>query len=243
MSPSWQTFSDAQTAAEACGQYIVSVLETAISGAGDASIAISGGSTPKLLFAYMAKQRLDWSRIHLFWVDERCVPPTDDQSNFKLADEQLIKPAKIPQRNVHRIRGELSPQQAARRYEAEVMEHFELDEGEVPYFDVVHLGMGPDGHTASLFPGDPLIEDRERIVEAAFIEKIPQWRVTLMPAVLLAAHHAVLLVAGEDKAPTVRRIFEDQYEPAQLPAQLIAQHANRPVWFLDEAAAAELKPA
>lgn len=238
----WKSYPDANAAADACAAYIMSVLETAISGAGDAAIAISGGATPKLLFGHMARRKLDWSRVHLFWVDERCVPPSHAESNYRLAEENLIKPARIPQRNVHRIHGEMSPQQAARRYEAEVMQHFELDEGEVPHFDIVHLGLGEDGHTASLFPGEPLLEDRDRIAEAVFVEKIPQWRVTLLPGVLLAAHHALMLVAGEDKAAIVRRIFEDQYEPEQLPAQIITNHARRPVWFLDEAAAKELKP-
>ena len=236
----WNKLADPNAAAEACADYIISVLETAIAGAGDASLAISGGSTPKLLFQHMSRRKLDWTRVHLFWVDERCVPPADAQSNFKLAEEFLIKPAKIPQRNIHRVRGELSPQQAARRYEAEVIEHFGLDEGEVPDFDVIHLGMGADGHTASLFPGDPLIEDRELIVEAVDVPKLKSWRVTLMPAVLLAAHHSVLLVAGEDKAPILQRVYDDQGEPKELPVQLIARNAHRPVWFVDAAAAGEL---
>lgn len=237
----WTKFADANAAAEACANYIIPVLETAISGAGDATLAISGGSTPKLLFQHMSRRKLDWSRVHLFWVDERCVAPTHEQSNYKLAEEYLIKPARIPQRNVHRVRGELSPQQAARTYEAELIEHFRLDEGEVPDFDVIHLGMGADGHTASLFPGDPLVEDRELIVEAVDVPKLKSWRVTLMPSVLLAAHHSILLVAGQDKAPVLQQVYEDQGDPKKLPILLIARNATRPIWFVDAAAAGDLE--
>jgi 6-phosphogluconolactonase len=170
-------------------------------------------------------------------VDERCVPPTDVASNYKLADDFLIHPAHIPGRNVHRILGELTPATAAKRYAGEVRDFFGLEEGEMPRFDVVHRGMGPDAHTASLFPGEPLIDDREGIAAAVYVEKFHQWRVTLLPGALLAAKHTVFVVAGDDKAEAVRAVFQEEYDPKKYPAQIASHHGRGVTWFLDEAAA------
>lgn len=237
MSVHWHSYPDANAAAGKCAQHILSLLDEALAGQGDATMAISGGSTPKLLFDHLANSKFTWSRVHVFWVDERAVPPTDPQSNYKLADEHLILPARIPHRNVHRIAAELPPAKAAKRYAEEIAEFFHVDGGELPHFDVVHLGTGPDAHTASLFPGEPLIDDREGIASAVFVEKIPQWRVTLLPGVLLAARHTVFLVAGEDKTEAVRNIFHEPYDPKTYPAQVVSHHGRRVTWFLDQAAA------
>jgi 6-phosphogluconolactonase len=237
MSVHWQKLSDAQAAAAAAAHHIVNILEEVLSGQDLATIAVSGGSTPKLLFPILAKTRFEWNRVHLFWVDERCVPPTDDASNFKLADDYLIRPAHIPQRHVHRVFGELQPDVAAKRYAADIREFFGLDMGEMPRFDIVHRGMGPDAHSASLFPGEPLIDDRENIAAAVYVEKFHQWRVTLLSAPLLAAKHTVFLVAGDDKAEAVRAVFQEEYDPKKYPAQIASHHAHGVTWFLDDAAA------
>ena len=237
MSVHWQKLSDAQAAAAAAAHHIVNILEEVLSGQDLATIAVSGGSTPKLLFPILAKTRFEWNRVHLFWVDERCVPPTDDASNFKLADDYLIGPAHIPQRHVHRVFGELQPDVAAKRYTADIREFFGLDMGEMPRFDIVHRGMGPDAHSASLFPGEPLIDDRENIAAAVYVEKFHQWRVTLLSAPLLAAKHTVFLVAGDDKAEAVRAVFQEEYDPKKYPAQIASHHAHGVTWFLDDAAA------
>src|SRR5205814_1340053 len=155
------TSPDAQAAAEACAHHVTGILEEVLSGQEFATLAVSGGSTPRLLFQKLVQTKSHWDHVHLFFVDERCVPPNDPASNYKLADENLIKPAHIPQRHVHRIVGEISPKAAAERYSDEIREFFGLDNGELPHFDLVHRGMGPDAHTASLFPGDPHIDDRE----------------------------------------------------------------------------------
>src|SRR5271157_1113852 len=186
MSVRWHTYRDVAAAAEACAHHVIALLEEVLSGQEFVTFAVSGGSTPRFLFQQLAKSHFGWNHVHLFWVDERCVPPTDPASNYKLANDYLIVPAHIPQRQVHRICGEMAPKTAARRYADEIREFFGLDEGEMPHFDVVHRGMGPDAHTASLFPGDPLIDDREGIAAAAFAEKLNQWRVTLLPGALLA---------------------------------------------------------
>jgi 6-phosphogluconolactonase len=235
------TSPDAVGAAEACAQYLIGLLDIALAGQEQATLAVSGGSTPKLLFQKLAASPFRWDRVHLFWVDERCVPPSDSASNYKLANDYLIQAAHIPARNVHRIAGELEPKAAAARYAAEIRAFFGLGESELPHFDIVQRGMGPDAHTASLFPGDPLIADRQGIAAATFAKKFNQWRVTLLPGALLAANNTVFLVAGEDKAEAVRAVFNQPYDPMTYPAQLASQGGQAVAWFLDAKAAALLE--
>ncbi len=231
---------DPNAAAEACAHYVVSVLDEMLAGEELASFALSGGSTPRLLFDKLARVKLAWDRVHIFWVDERCVAPSDPESNYKLANDHLIQAAHIPQRNVHRVLGEIEPQKAAKRYADEIREFFGLEDGELPHFDLVHRGMGPDAHTASLFPGSPLIDDREGIAGAAYVEKFRQWRVTLLPGPLLAAKHTVVLAAGNDKAQMVRAVFNEEYDPKKYPSQIGTFHGRAVAWFLDQPAAALL---
>ena len=241
MSSRRSTYPDAVAAAEACGAHILAQLDTALSGEGQATLALSGGTTPKPMFEYMVRARFTWSQVRIFLVDERAVPPAHEQSNYRLIEECLLKPGKIPHRNVYRVYAELEPHNAAKRYAADLMECFEIAEGDLPHFDVIHLGMGADAHTASLFPGEPLIDDRENLTAAVYVAKIPQWRVTLLPGVLLAAHHIAVLVAGQDKRPALRSVFNDPYRPREFPAQIVAHHARRATWFMDEAASGALE--
>ena len=229
------TSRDAQGAADACARRIFSLLGAALSNQDRTSLAVSGGSTPKLMFQKMAATPFQWDRVHLFFVDERSVPPADSASNYKLVHENLIAPAQIPGSNVHRIIGEIEPQAAAARYEAEIRDFFGLRNGEMPKFDIVHRGIGPDAHTASLFPGNPLIDDQTGIAAATFAPQFQQWRVTLLPGVLEAAKHTVLLVAGEDKVEAVRAVFGEKYDPKKYPAQ-IGNNGDDVAWFLDEKA-------
>jgi 6-phosphogluconolactonase len=236
-----QVLRDASEAAQACARYTLGVLDEERAEKKQATIAISGGTTPKLLFECMASSDFKWEGIHFFWVDERPVPPDDDRSNYKLAAEALLKPAKIPESQVHRICAELEPKVAADRYVDEIRGFFKLQPGELPRFDVIHRGMGPDAHTASLFPGEALIADRQKIAAPVWVEKLSQWRITLLPGVLLAAHHTAMLVAGEDKATPMRSVFEEPYDPGKYPAQLGLRDAKEVEWFLDEPAAKLLK--
>ena len=240
MSVRRHTLPDAPSAAEACAHHMIGLLEEVLSGQEFVTLAISGGSTPKLLFQKLAAAKFRWEHVHLFWVDERCVPPTDEASNYRVADEILIQPAHFPRRQVHRIWGELVPETAARRYVEEIREFFGLAGGEMPRFDIVHLGMGPDAHTGSLFPGDPLIDNREDIAAAVYSASHKQWRVTLLPGALLAAKHTVFVVAGADKAEAVRAVFQEEYDPRKYPAQIASHHGRGVTWFLDGAAAALL---
>jgi len=227
----------AQEAAEHCGNHILKLLEERLSGESIATLAISGGSTPRPMFEHMAKAPFEWSRVHIFWVDERAVPPNDAQSNHRLAEETLLRPAHIPSRNVHRIDAERQPDEAARRYQEELRAFFGLANGEMPHFDVIHRGIGPDAHTASLFPGEPLIDDRENLVAAAWVEKFRQWRITMLPGVLLAARHTKMLVCGADKAEAVKVIFEGPFDSKKYPAQSLAHQGRGSIWFFDADAA------
>ncbi len=225
---------DEQTAAAACASRILELLEAALANAPRATLAISGGSSPKPMFDSLARSGFRWERVHLFWVDERCVPPTDEASNYKLAHERLIAPARIPEDNIHRIHAEIDPHDAAALYEREIRAFFHLEGADLPRFDVVHRGIGPDAHTASLFPGQPVILTAQGIAAAAFAPQFNQWRVTLLPGVLEAAKNTVILATGADKAEAVRAVFNEPYDPARRPAQIAAHGAS---WFLDEPAA------
>jgi 6-phosphogluconolactonase len=229
-----------EEAAEACAGYVLEVLAEALKSQPHATFAISGGSSPKPMFRKLAESRFDWSNVHIFWVDERCVPPTDDQSNFKMANETLLTPARISKYNVHRIHGEMTPDEGAVRYVEEIRDFFGLAPHQLPAFDLLHRGIGPDAHTASLFPGEPLIGNRAGIAAAVWVEKMRIHRVTLMPGVLLAAKRTVVLVVGQDKADAVHNILKGPEDPFQFPGQIATRGSDKAVWFLVQAAAAKL---
>ena len=240
MSEAIRVSATAQEVADACAAFIIEALTAAIESQPQATIAISGGSSPRPMFAKLAKSGFDWSKVHIFWVDERCVPPTDDQSNFKMADETLLRPARISKYNVHRIHGEMTPDEGALRYVEEIREFFHLGERDLPAFDLIHRGIGPDAHTASLFPGQPLIANRTGIAAAVWVEKMKSHRVTLLPGVLLKAKRTVLQVVGEDKAEAVHNILKGPEDPFQFPGLIATRGSDKAVWFLDRAAAAKL---
>jgi 6-phosphogluconolactonase len=229
----------AEQVASACSEYILSALKEALQSQPAATIALSGGSSPKLLFAAMAKADFNWSRVNFFWVDERCVPPLDDRSNFKLANDTLLIPAHVPEQNIHRIQGELPPEEASAKYIADIKNFFSLKDGELPAFDVLHRGMGPDAHTASLFPDEPLIQNHTDIAAHVWVEKVKMDRVTLLPGVLMAAKRTVLQVSGEEKTEALRNVLTGEEDPMKYPCQ-IASRDERAIWFLDKAAAADL---
>jgi len=239
--PDIRVFANSHAAAAACAQQIFDWIEDAISQRGTAFLAVSGGSSPKPMFEVFRDTDFNWSRVHLFWADERCVPPDDPQSNFKLANDAWLRyltPIRAPV--VHRVRTELAPAEAAADYEREIRTvvsvYREVKGNRLPVFDVIHRGMGPDAHTASLFPGEPLIEDREHVAGAVWAAKFQQWRVTLLPGVLEAARHTAVLAAGNDKAEALRSVLEGPVNPLQWPAQL----APGAVWFVDAAATAAI---
>lgn len=232
---------DERGAAKACAEGIRRLLKAAVDKNGTASIAVSGGMTPRLMFDSLAKFRIDWRDVHLFWVDERCVAPDDPASNYGMTLEKLIDPVKIPQENVHRVHGELPPQEAAAKYRAEIKSHFKLKDGELPKFDIIHLGMGDDGHVASLFPGSELLDDKQGICSEVYVPKLDAWRVTLLPGTLLAAKKLVMLVSGATKAETLRQESLGAYMPSKYPVQIISRQFRNANWYLDKPAAEGLK--
>ena len=237
MSVERHIFGDPRSTAEACAQYILGNLKQTLAAREYATLAVSGGSTPKLLFEHMVAAKFKWDGVHLFWLDERPVPPDDERSNFKLAQDALIGPAGIPQRQVHRIHAELDPPAAVEMYVDEIRSIFRHGPAELPRFDVMQRGMGNDAHTASLFPGEPLINDRQKVAAAVYAEKLSQWRITLLPGVLMAAHHTAVLVTGEDKANAARSVFAEPFDPLKYPAQVDLRDGMDVQWFLDRGAA------
>jgi 6-phosphogluconolactonase len=229
-----RVFSNSRDAAEHCAAQILEYLNISP----QSTLAISGGSSPKPMFEMFASAKFDWNRVQLFWVDERCVPPTDSQSNFKLANDTWLATAKFPESNIHRVQTERDPEDAAEVYADELRLVF--GEG-VPRFDVIHRGMGPDAHTASLFPGEPLIDDRTGLAGAVFVEKLNSHRVTLLPSVLLAARHTVMLVTGADKALPLADVLYGPHDPKKFPCQLTERDGGDVAWFLDPASAANIR--
>lgn len=229
-----------EQSADACERFIVDFLHEALAKRSRATIAISGGHTPQMLFSKLAEAQIDWSKVHFFWVDERCVPPTDEQSNFKLANDTLLKPARITEHNIHRVRGEMLPEEAAIHYIKEIQRFFEIGDHDLPAFDIVHRGIGPDAHTASLFPGEPMIANRTGIAAAVWVEKLLSHRVTLLPGVLLRARRTVIQAEGQDKAEAVWNVLKGPDDPFKYPCQIAGRNAENTFWFLDRAAASRL---
>jgi 6-phosphogluconolactonase len=238
-SPVLRIYKTAEEAANSCAEYILSCLSDDLKKQTRATLAISGGNSPRPVFTRIGQADLDWSRVDVFWVDERCVPPTDSLSNYRMASETLLKGGKIPEANVHRIRGELAPGDAAATYVHDIEQFFALPDGMLPVFDILHRGMGDEGHTASLFPGEPLIQNTTGIAAHVWVEKVKMDRVTLLPGVLRAAKRTVLQVTGADKAPAVREVLTGEKDPMTYPCQ-IASRDSRAIWFLDDAAASQL---
>jgi len=241
---------DSTDLSERAAEEFVRLARQAIQLAGRFTVALSGGSTPKALYTLLAApgfaQRISWNRTHLFWGDERCVPPGDPASNYRLARESLLDHVPVPSANLHRIRGEDGPAAAAAAYERELRQAFATPDG-LPRgapgsrFDLVLLGMGDNGHTASLFPGMTAVHERGRWVVVQQVAAEPMWRVTLTPVVINTAGEVVFLVSGREKAATLGRVLDGPHQPDSLPAQVVAPRSGRLRWLVDAAAAADLR--
>jgi 6-phosphogluconolactonase len=237
---------DADSVARAAAEQIASRAQRAAAASGRFSIALSGGSTPKRLYALLAdptapyRARIPWDRFHVFFGDERHVPPEDAQSNFRMAREALLDHVPIPADNVHRVLAERPAEEAAALYEETLRRSFALPEGGVPRLDLVLLGMGEDGHTASLFPGTAALAERRRLVAANWVPKLGTWRITLTLPVFEAAAAVLFLVAGADKAAPLAAVFDPSTPPDAYPCQLIRPASGDLVWLADRAAAARV---
>ncbi len=221
-------------------EFFTSVAKNAIKDRGKAHIALSGGSTPRALFRLLAtkdwKDRIPWAHLHFWWVDERCVPPDDPNSNYGVAFQLLLQYLRVS--NVHRIHGEMpDPAKAVSTYEAEISRVFRLGLFDWPRFDLVLLGMGADGHTASLFPGTPALEERKALVAVGQAPVQPHQRVTLTLPVLNNAAFALFVVTGAGKGPALAQAFSPAPDLPLLPAAQIRPTDGRLLWLLDDAAA------
>jgi len=232
--------------AASAAEFFASTVAAAVGARGIARVAVSGGTTPKAMFALLADRsapyfaRVPWERLHLFWVDERCVPPTDAESNYRMTNEALLEHVPLPAAQIHRIEGELDPEVAAARVEAAIRAAFRLEGAETPAFDLVLLGLGEDGHTASLFPHTAALFELGRIAVANHVPQKKTWRTTLTWPVINRGREVAFLIKGAAKAQAVRNVFCGAYDPEAKPAQLVRPASGRLNLLLDAAAAAKL---
>lgn len=205
-------------------------------------IALSGGNTPQKLFKALVKKHHDtipWERVHFWWGDERCVKPDNDQSNFRMANEHLFVKIPVPSKNIHRIHGENNPATEADRYAAEIKKHLKMKDG-VPAFDLILLGLGEDGHTASIFPGRPDLFHTNSLCAVAEHPETGQKRITLTGKILNNASNIFFLVTGEGKAKRISEIMNNEEEAKMLPAWHIQPVSGSLTWFIDEPAATQI---
>jgi 6-phosphogluconolactonase len=212
------------------------------------TVALAGGSTPKTLYELLAngnepyRAQLCWDKIHFFWGDERHVPPDHPDNNYRMVSEAMLTRVPVPLKNIHRIKSEIADAaEAARKYEYTIREFFRLGKGQLPRFDLVLLGMGQDGHTASIFPNSDVINENERLVVASWIEKFKSYRITLTLPVLNNAASVILLVSGAEKARALSEVLEGDYRPESLPVQLVRPTTGNLLWLVDREAARLLK--
>jgi 6-phosphogluconolactonase len=242
--PNLQIFADANEVARAAALRFVELARAGTSTHGRFSVALAGGSTPKRIYELLAGEdlgaQLDWSKVHVFFGDERCVPPDDADSNYRMASAALLSRVPLPEENLHRMRGEGDAVANARLYEDELRGFFG-DGALWPEFDLVMLGMGDDGHTASLFPGTHALNVRSAWVTANWVEKFNTYRITLTAPAINHARYVMFIVTGAGKAERLPEVLYGAHDPHRLPSQLIQPRAGALAWFLDEAAAAKLK--
>jgi 6-phosphogluconolactonase len=244
--PLTRTVEVAATAADlfhAAAEEFSRVGRQAIGAQGRFAVALSGGSTPKSLYSLLASRYADfpWARTYFFFGDERHVPPTDPESNYRMVNESLLSKVAIPAQNVFRVKAE-NPDAAAAAadYEAQLRKFFELKPNQFPRFDLIFLGLGPDGHTASLFPDSEGLKETTKFVIANRVEKFKTYRISFTFPVLNNAGEVIFLASGSDKAEMVREVLEGKPTPT-LPAQQVQPTNGRLLWMLDESAAAKLK--
>jgi 6-phosphogluconolactonase len=238
--PEIQVYRDPAVLAQALADLFIETGVVAMADRGGFRVALSGGNTPRAAYELLAREprsaELSWSDVFIYFGDERCVPPNDEQSNYRMAEKAFLNAIAIPPTNVHRIAGEINPAAAASEY-ATVLR---TDLGDPPVFDLVMLGLGPDGHTASLFPGTPPDSEQDALVRAVYSQSQMMWRVTITPKVINAARVVVFAVEGDAKAAVVAAVLEGPYDPVKYPAQIVRPQSGRLLWLVDEMAAGML---
>jgi len=242
----YSVFSTPAEDARAAAQLFASAVVAAAGARGIARVAISGGTTPKAMFALLADpsqpfvKQVPWDKLDLYWVDERCVGPEDADSNYRMTREALLSKVPLQAERIHRMEGELEPEEAAARYEAAIRNGFRLEGAETPTFDLVLLGMGDDGHTASLFPHTEALNDMTHIVVANHVPQKDTWRITLTWPVINQGREVAFLIEGANKAQVLHEVFQGPYQPETYPSQIIRPASGKLTLLLDAAAASKL---
>lgn len=235
-------FSDNQHFVDGSADFITELATQAIAERGRFTIALSGGGTPRPIYARLAsdeyRDNIDWSRVHIFFGDERCVPPDDTRSNFKMANENMLSKLPLPEGNSYRIRGEDDPAMAALAYELEIQRLYRTLA--FPAFDLILLGMGDNGHTASLFPGTAALREKKRLCVPQYVEVMGTWRVTFTAPLINAAHNVAFMAEGAGKAEMLARVLNGPFDPDVLPSQMIQPTNGELHWLVDSAAAAKV---
>lgn len=235
-------YRDGNQVAWAAAELFVDAAARSIHARGRFNVALAGGSTPRALYANLAvdpfRKQVDWPNVHLFWGDERCVAPDHADSNYHMARETLIDHVSIPAGNIHRMQGELEPEAAAKAYGLLLKDYF--NNAKSGGFDLVLLGMGEDGHTASLFPHTSVLNEMKHRCAAVYVDKLAAWRITLTATMINTAHQICFMVTGENKARTLRDVLRGPHQPDHLPAQSIHPVSGDIIWMVDEPAASLL---
>ncbi len=236
-------FENLDAVSEAAAVLLIESCREAVTDRGRALIALSGGTTPGRLYDLLARspyvEQIDWPHLHIFWGDERCVPPEDINSNYRQAKDAFLALVPIPSQNIHRVQSEMPPAEAAAAY-ALTLQMFASPPLDWPRFDLVLLGMGEDGHTASLFPHSPVDMPGSTATVTADYQGRPANRITLTPSVFNSARRVLFLAVGESKSDTLASVLNGEYRPALLPAQRIRPVDGQLVWMVDQAAASKL---
>ncbi len=241
-----RVYGDAEQLARAAAELFVNTMTESISARGRFRVALSGGSTPRRVYELLAtagfSSLIDWDRIDIFWGDERYVPSDDRDSNYRMTHEALLRDVLVPAANIYRVPTEITPPPAAAAaYEHEIRQCFGETHA-VPQFDLVYLGLGTNGHTASLFPYSPVLKESSRLVVADFVAEVNTWRISMSLPLLNRGRTVAFLVQGQEKAQVLRDVLLGPRDPERLPAQLIAPEGKL-LWMADEAAAAMLSRA
>lgn len=241
--PEVKVFDDPERVALAAACILQERALEAVALRGLFTLALAGGSTPRRVYELLADEGtsvyVDWQKVHIFFGDERMVPPDHPDSNYRMANEALLSRVPVPPENVHRIEGLGDAAANASAYESEMRGLFG-DDAEWPRLDLVMLGMGEDGHTASLFPHTAALDERRAWVAANWVEKLGAWRVTLTAPAINAARHVLFLAGGAGKAERLREVLKGERDPSRLPSQLIRPRDGTLEWYVDRAAAAGL---
>jgi 6-phosphogluconolactonase len=246
--PEVKILTDANAIAQTAAVLFLEAAQEAVREKGSFSVALAGGSTPKALYGLLASSpllqaKVPWSKIQFFFGDERHVPPDDAESNYRMAKEAMLDKASVDPKQVHRIHAENpNAAEAAAQYEAELRECFQLKAGQLPRFDLILLGMGPEGHVASLFPGTKAMNEERRLVVSNWVGKFFTDRITMTLPVLNNAARIIFMAHGAEKALALKGVLEGPYEPDQLPSQAIRPTSGKLLWLLDPTAASKLAP-